>query len=237
MQDYALYCPGEEAMTISLGNTISSACHQKILAMQKWFEANNFPGIKDVIVAYSSLTLLYDSFLIARTNQAEGARAFISKKLKDAYEGSVMEKNEKQVMVDIPVCYEKAYGYDLDEISTITSLPVSEIIHLHSSVTYNVYMVGFLPGFGYMGTVDERIAVARKQKPRNKIEAGSVGIAGIQTGIYPVDSPGGWQIVGRTPLKIFDIHASPPSLLQAGDAVRFHSITASEFQKLAGKSS
>ena len=131
--------------------------------------------------------------------------------------------------VMVPVCYSRKYGLDLDAISEHTKLPVEEIIHLHTATKYKVYMIGFLPGFAYMGDVDDSIAVLRKPEPRTRIEAGSVGIAGKQTGIYPLASPGGWQIIGRTPVILFDTKKETPAFFRAGDEVQFYPITEDEF--------
>ena len=133
-------------------------------------------------------------------------------------------------LIKIPVCYAPTFGWDLAEIAAQTGLLLSEIIEIYTSVKYKVYMIGFLPGFAYMGEVDERIAVPRKREPRLKIEPGCVGIAGRQTGIYPLASPGGWQIVGRTPLKLFDKNKSEAVLLKAGDEIQFFSISEDEFE-------
>jgi len=131
----------------------------------------------------------------------------------------------------IPVCYD---GEDLQEISRLKNLDVQAIVEIHTSRVYAVFMIGFLPGFAYLGTVDERIAVPRHTKPRTKVSAGSVGIAGVQTGVYPMDSPGGWQIIGRTPVAMFNPAASTPSLLRHGDSVRFYPISSDQFEELRG---
>eukprot|EP01136_Pigoraptor_vietnamica_P038048 Opistho-1_new@106825 len=134
--------------------------------------------------------------------------------------------------ITIPVCYDLSLAPDLVELATLHQLSVEEVIQLHTAQTYRVYMIGFLPGFAYMGSVDERIRTARKANPRTKVPAGSVGIAGEQTGIYPLDSPGGWQLIGQTPLPLFDATRTDPCLLQPGDEVQFCSISLTAFHKL-----
>jgi inhibitor of KinA len=129
----------------------------------------------------------------------------------------------------IPVCYEEEYGTDLASVAAQKQIPLSVVIDKHTSRTYKVYMIGFLPGFSYMGEVDEQIAVPRKYQPVPVI-AGSVGIAGSQTGIYPLNCPGGWQIIGRTPVKPFDSNALQPVKLHAGDHVQFYAISREEFE-------
>jgi len=132
--------------------------------------------------------------------------------------------------IKIPVCYAEKYGLDLNEISKQKKISISEIIQLHTAKKYRIYMIGFLPGFAYMGEVDKQIAITRKAQPRINVEGGSVGIAGMQTGIYPLDSPGGWQIIGKTPLKLFDKEKDHTVLLQPGDEIEFYPITEDEFK-------
>jgi inhibitor of KinA len=134
--------------------------------------------------------------------------------------------------IRVPVCYDDAFGPDLAAVATAHGLPVPEVIDLHTSRPYYVYLIGFLPGFAYMGSVDERIATPRRSSPRTMVAAGSVGIAGEQTGIYPFDSPGGWQLLGRTPLRLFDASRSEPALLQPGDEVQFYPIDIAEYNTL-----
>ena len=133
----------------------------------------------------------------------------------------------------IPVCYELDFGLDLEEVSKKTGLPISEIIKRHTHPIYTVYFIGFLPGFPYLGGMDSSLFCRRKSNPRPKINSGSVGIAGSQTGIYPSSSPGGWQIIGRTPLSLFDSHKTDtPCVLSPGDSLQFESITKEEFDDL-----
>jgi inhibitor of KinA len=136
----------------------------------------------------------------------------------------------KQRILEIPVCYAKPFAPDLETLALQNQLTTEEVIQLHTAKVYRVYMIGFLPGFAYMGKVDHRIAAPRKSQPRTNIPAGSVGIAGEQTGIYPLVSPGGWNIIGQTPLKLFDAARPDPVLFQPGDRVHFYSISQNEFE-------
>ena len=140
-------------------------------------------------------------------------------------------KDSKSRLFKIPVCYD-GFGLDLQHISNQTKLSQSEIIQLHTGQVYTLYFIGFLPGFLYLGDVDECIQVARHQTPRQKVEKGSVGIAENQTGIYPMSSPGGWQIIGQTPVELFDVDQNPPSPFQPGDKIQFYAIDQSEFDRL-----
>ncbi len=186
--------------------------------------------MKDIVPAYSSLTIHYDVIAIKKHYGSTSAFAFMKKRL----EALLAEERQMPVQpsrrITIPVCYAPKYALDREEITTLTNLSFNEIITIHTSSIYRVFMVGFLPGFAYMGEVDPRIAVPRKHEPRVSIEAGSVGIAGRQTGIYPLASPGGWQIIGHTPVKLFDKEKEELVLFKAGDEVTFYSIDEDEFK-------
>jgi inhibitor of KinA len=134
--------------------------------------------------------------------------------------------------VDIPVCYGGDYGPDLDAVSFHTGLSTEEVVAIHGEPDYLVYMIGFAPGFPYLGGMSERLASPRRESPRAKIPPGSVGIAGSQTGVYPIETPGGWQLIGRTPLRLFRPERDEPSLLRTGDRVRFHAIERAEYRDL-----
>jgi inhibitor of KinA len=136
-------------------------------------------------------------------------------------------------IVTIPVCYGGSFGPDLAEVAGLHQLSIAEVIQLHSAVVYKVYMIGFMPGFAYLGGMDERLSTPRKVTPRKSVPAGAVGVAGGQTGVYPLESPGGWQIIGQTPVRLFDLNRREPSLLKPGDTVIFKAIDSKEFNQLA----
>lgn len=189
----------------------------------------------EAVPAYCSITIYYDVLLI-RNKLSKQLTAFewVSDKIKEYL---FVEKNEieaEEPLINIPVCYDKEYGPDLDFVALKNSISIEEIIQRHTAITYRVYMLGFLPGFAYMGLIDERIVSPRKQYPA-PVEAGSVGIAGKQTGIYPFKSPGGWQIIGRTPLSLFDKEKTNPVLFKSGDNVKFYSITKDEFEDIKNR--
>lgn len=225
---YSITPLGDSALTVDFGNIISDKINNKVLSLVYALEEARLPHIKDIVPAYSSVSVFYDVVVLRKMHKNKGAFHFMSKQLEALLSQSFKTVVGKIRTIEIPVCYSSKYGLDLVNISEQTKLPVAEIIRLHSSKKYKVYMIGFLPGFAYMGNVDERIAVPRKLEPRIKIEAGFVGIAGKQTGIYPVASPGGWQIIGRTPLKLFD-KEEEPVFFRAGDEVQFYAITEDEF--------
>jgi inhibitor of KinA len=226
---YKIFPLGDAAITLDMGNSINEALNKKALAMQQWLLAHPFEGLKDCLVAYSSLTVQYNPVIVKKYyNLQTTVFDWVTDRLEQAFEKSVQAEQAVKEIIRIPVCYEGAYAPDLAELAQQKQLTEQEVVNIHTATIYNVYMIGFLPGFSYMGEVNERIAVPRKQHP-TQVMAGSVGIAGSQTGIYPLNSPGGWQIVGRTPLRLFDPFVPEPVKLQTGDKVQFYLITEQEF--------
>jgi inhibitor of KinA len=189
--------------------------------MHQWLQQNSFEGLKDIITAYSSLTIIYDpSFVKSHYQPANTVFEWVQERLVTAYRQSAASITAMPVKHRIPVYYGGENGADLAALALEKQLSPDEVIRLHTSKVYRVYMIGFLPGFSYMAEVDERIALPRKEKPI-LVPAGSVAIAGSQTGIYPFNSPGGWNIIGRTPVQLFNAQAQNPVLLKAGDEVEF----------------
>ena len=178
-----------------------------------------------MIPAYSSLTVGYQPTVI-------DYKALVKKIKELEAEIFTRKRLSKDRRLKIPVCYEAPYALDFEELSEKTGLSKTEIIQLHTATTFKVYMLGFLPGFVFMGKLPEALQCARKTSPRLNVPAGSVGLAGFQTGIYPSETPGGWQIIGCTPLKLFDPAATHPFLFQAGDFVNFHAISKVDFLKI-----
>lgn len=198
--------------------------------MAAWFSAHAFEGLKNIIPAYSSLTVIYDPFLIKTIHQPSSTvYEWVKQLLQAAFEfsGDITDHPVKRHQV--PVCYEGIYAPDLARMAASLQLPEAAIIRIHTSTVYRVFMIGFLPGFAYLGTVDSQIAFPRKPQPV-PVTAGSVGIAGKQTGIYPLNSPGGWNIIGRIPVKLFDPNAKVPVWMQPGDEVQFYPVSVREFE-------
>ena len=225
MSSYSLYSVGDSCITLALGNNINETTGEKVMAMQKWIQFYPFKGLNDVVIAYNSISLLYDPVavkLLCGPNVL--ITSFIRSRLLDAYTHAVPAGGDRTI-IRIPVCYDPVCGPDLKELAQVKQLSSEEVVRLHTGSVYRVYMIGFLPGFPYMASVPDEIAAPRKKQPA-QIAAGSVGIAGIQTGIYPLASPGGWQIVGRTPQKVF---TADHILLKTGNYVQFYAITKEEF--------
>lgn len=225
---YTIFPLGDSALTIDFGNVIDDEINKKVLLLFQQIRQKNIPYVIDLVPAYSSLTVYYDFRLICNTKKT--AFETFAEIIEDLAAETFRDTEEPTRFIKVPVCYESRYGLDIYEIASKKNLSPEDIIAKHTSKTYRVYMLGFLPGFAYMGEVDDEIAVARKTEPRINVAAGSVGIAGKQTGIYPLISPGGWQIIGRTPLQLFTKDSEHPVLFEPGDEVRFYSITENEFK-------
>lgn len=228
MNNYTLYQVGDCCVTLQVGPGINEAWNEKVLAMQRWLLSHRFTGLKDVIVAYNSVSLVYDPVLVKQNYRPGGTISrFAEEKLSQAFDQSAADPQERS-LIRIPVCYDQEYAPDLETVARLTQLAPDEVVRIHTEPVYRVYMIGFLPGFPYMATVPEAITVPRKKAPA-PVAAGSVGIAGMQTGVYPLASPGGWQIIGRTPMQLFNPLVEDRSLLQAGDHVQFYPIVKEEF--------
>lgn len=217
----------ETAIAIEWGNSMDENIHQQVSGLDHLLHQKPFPGFIETVPAYTTLTIYYQLETIAAEHASPFLfiKNYVEKLMGEESGDTAPEKN----VVSIPVCYDDAFGYDLEYVANANEILKETVITLHQQTSYKVYMMGFLPGFAYMGAVNMAIATPRKPTPRAKVEEGSVGIAGKQTGIYPLPSPGGWQIIGRTPLCLFDPKKTGPFLLKSGDTVKFYAITKEEF--------
>jgi inhibitor of KinA len=221
--NYKIFSLGENALTIDFGNEISLELNNKVLRLAAFLAANSFAGFIEIVPAYSSLTIFYDVFAV-RKNYSDSPTAFEAVKvfLENALQNLSEIEPAAPRVVEIPVCFDAESALDLDWLAAEKNLARAEVVEIFLEKTYRVFMLGFLPGFAYLGETDERIAAPRKSAPRLKVPRGSVGIAEKQTGIYPFESPGGWQIIGRTGIELFTPNAENPTILQAGDLVKFY---------------
>jgi inhibitor of KinA len=226
---YTIFPLGDAALTIDFGNVMDEAINESVLCLFRQLKAHKIEGVTDLVPAYSTLTVYYDlPSVLAKSNGYTAYETMVAH-ISQVMNYKVASTIRQQKKIKVPVCYTGDFAPDIAALAHQKSLSVEEVIKLHTARLYKVYMIGFLPGFAYMGKVNERIAVPRKPQPRFKVEGGSVGIAGFQTGIYPMASPGGWQIIGRTPLLLFNKEKKAPVLLQPGDEVQFFSIGEDEF--------
>jgi inhibitor of KinA len=227
---YSLFPLGDTALLIDFGNTISEEINDDVLKLFHFLKSQEHPFIKDLVPAYSSLAVYYDIMDVLH-HMENGTTAFdVMAEIIDVLIRSAGDV-ERAVgrTIKVPVCYAEKFATDIHYLAKQKGLSVEEVIQLHTSRTYRVFMLGFTPGFAYMGVVDDRLAIKRKPVPQ-PVLAGSVGIAGVQTGAYSLNSPGGWQIIGRTPFKLFDPKQENPVLFEPGDQVKFYSITEDEFE-------
>lgn len=215
---------GDSSILVEFGKVISPEINRKITATVQLMKMQHIEGVVDIIPAFCSLLINYDPRVISYEEITERMQHLLKMDAK-------MDEGKKKIY-EIPVCYGGEYGPDIANIAEHAGLTEEEVIKIHSSRDYLIYMLGFLPGFCYLGGLDERIHTPRLANPRIKISAGSVGIGGSQTGIYPLDSPGGWQLMGMTPVKTYDPDREVPILLEAGDYIRFIPVDEEEYNRI-----
>ena len=212
---------GDKSVVMEFGNSIKPEINAKIRNMVMAIDKSRITGISEIVPTYRSILIIYNPLLIEYYDLIES--------LKEIANNLGEETNSEARIVELPTVYGGEYGPDIEFVAEHNNITVDEVIKIHSSTDYLLYMLGFTPGFGYLGGMSKDIETPRLQVPRTKIPAGSTGIAGSQTGIYPIDSPGGWQLIGRTPVKLYNPLGTPPILLNAGDYVRFVPISEEEY--------
>jgi inhibitor of KinA len=220
------YLPfGDAALLVEFGEAMSLETNRRVISLNDAILKAEIKGVEELVTTYRSLLIRYDPL---ETSYEQ--IVFRVKDLERTWECSAGRLEGRKAIV--PVVYGEEYGPDLGHVARVHGLTEEQVIRLHSGREYRVYMIGFVAGFPYLGEVADEIATPRLETPRLKVPAGSVGIAERQTGIYPCEAPGGWQIVGRTPLRLFDPQREPPALLKPGDTVEFRSISLDEYRTL-----
>ena len=225
MPNYSIFPLNDSAITIDFGNVIDTEINDFVMKLYRICTKKPFIGMIEAMPAYASLTIFYTTFEVRNAYpNFETAFDFAKKYLEDNLQNTLVGCSDNQFitefsLVRIPVIYD---GEDLATVAETNNLTIKEVIKIHTAPTYKVFMMGFLPGFAYLGGLDARITMPRKATPRTKVAAGSVGIAGNQTGIYPSESPGGWQLIGRTDKQLYTPHLPEITLLKAGDYVQFY---------------
>jgi inhibitor of KinA len=215
---FPLFRPaGDSALLVELGAAIDLALNRRVHALDRRLAASPLPGVVETVPAYCSILIHYDPLRLTSASVIAWAQA-AAQDLKTTID-------EGGRLVEIPTVYGGDSGPDLDYVARAHGLSAADVVRLHSGADYTVYMMGFLPGFAYLGGLPPELATSRLDTPRARVSAGSVGIAGEQTGVYPLDSPGGWRLIGRTAMRLFDPANMPPALLCPGDRVRFVPIT------------
>jgi KipI family sensor histidine kinase inhibitor len=212
----------DHTLLVRFGREISPEANDAALRLMRLSDASPLAGIRDVAPAYASLMVRFDPRRLAHRD--------VETYLRDLEARAASDEPVEPRVIDVSVVYGGEYGLDLAGTAALCGISEERFVELHASVFYRVYFLGFSPGFAYLGEVPAKIAAPRLSAPRREVPAGSVGIAGRQTGVYPSASPGGWRIVGRTPLRMFDVRRDPMSLVSPGDRVRFHAIASAEFE-------
>jgi len=224
MQNIRFLTAGDSSLLIEFGDEISPEINKKITATVQLMKAQQIEGVVDLIPAFCSLLINYDPRIITYEN--------LQKRMEHLVKLDVTAEQASKKVIEIPVCYGGEYGPDIENIAEHAGLTVEEVIKIHSSRDYLIYMLGFLPGFAYLGGLEECLHTPRLANPRIKINAGSVGIGGSQTGIYPLDSPGGWQLLGMTPVTVYDPLREVPILYEAGEYIRFVPVDEAEYKRI-----
>ncbi|MBN8192366.1 5-oxoprolinase subunit PxpB [Bacillus sp. NTK074B] len=234
--NYTIRPLGDHAVVIQLGSSIQQETHEQVKALTNLFENQTPDWLVEYVPAFTTVTLYYDPIKIVESQkpfQNTPPYTVVCSKIEHMLSHLTPAEQVDAQIIDIPVCYGGDFGPDLEEVANHHHISVEEVIEKHSHGDYLVYMIGFAPGFPYIGGMSQEIATPRKKSPRLNIPAGSVGIAGEQTGVYPIETPGGWQLIGRTPLNLFrPDHDDSPSLLNAGDRIRFKPISLEEYKAL-----
>jgi inhibitor of KinA len=204
-----------------------------VLAAQRALQAAQFPGVIELAPAYTTVAMFYDPVrAVAGGAPIDDVFGWFEQAIRDALSSAAEHGEDNLVRThDIPVCYDSEFGFDLDHVAQQAGISAEQVVDLHCNAEYRVSCVGFTPGFPFLSGLPAKLATPRRATPRKEIPAGSVAIGGAQTGIYPIKSPGGWNLIGRTTLRLFDPQENPPALLRAGDRIRFYRITRPEFER------
>jgi len=208
-----LLAMGDSALLVKFGEEIDPVINQRVHQLDALLRTDRMAGVIETVPAYATLLLHYDPLLLTYAQASEWVNIELAK--------GKSAVHRKPRRIEVPVRYGGEHGPDLNFIASLHHISKQEVISLHTGREYTVYMMGFTPGFAYMGKLDDMLATPRLETPRIRVAAGSVGIAGSQTGIYPIDSPGGWRLIGRTSLPLFDLASDAPFLFSPGDTVQF----------------
>ncbi len=215
---------GDRALTVEFGNEIDEHINARLMGLIRYLSDERIKGIEEFVPSFRAVLIHYNPAILSY--------AVMEKILKKALEIPFQESRHNKRIVKVPVCYDKQFGPDIDDVAKHAGISVEEVIKIHTATPYLVYMLGFQPGFPYLGGLDERIHTPRLETPRIRLEAGSVGIGGGQTGLYPMESPGGWRIIGVTPVRCYNPEREKPIPYMAGDYIKFESISKEEFDDL-----
>lgn len=238
---YKLTPFSETGIMVTFGNEIKESIHHKVASLSDYLEEHPFTGLVEYIPAFTSVTVFYNPMEVRNLNVELSADInpimplsyqIVAQMLENILTELNPESDFQATVIEIPVCYGGEFGPDLEYVAEYHKMTPEEVIKIHTQGNYLVYMIGFAPGFPYLGGLSEKIATPRRSSPRLVIPAGSVGIAGDQTGAYPIETPGGWQLIGRTPVSLFRPQDDPPILLRSGNLVKFKPISLEEYHQI-----
>lgn len=231
--NYKLHPLGDRAILIEFGKEIDEEIYKSVRNISNLLESEPPEWLVELVPAYTTLTLFYSPEQVYRAFQeSKLPYEMITQELRRLLDSLQQDIKSEERRVEIPICYGGDFGPDLEYVAEYNHLSEQEVIEIHSSADYLIYMLGFAPGFPYIGGMSKKITAPRRKSPRQNIPPGTVGIAGEQTGIYPLRTPGGWQLIGRTPLKLFNPNDPSPTLFQAGDHIQFRPISYEEYLSL-----
>jgi inhibitor of KinA len=232
MHAFRIYPLNEQALTIEFGSEINPVVNNQVMALHHALQKGSFKGFIESVPAYTTLTVYYDLWLVSKTCGPgyQSASQYVSGLLQEKIRMLPLSPSAELPVLEVPVCYDLSMAPDLPWVAEYCRLSIPEVIKLHTSEIYRVYMIGFIPGFPYMGMLPPALEVPRKLRPALSVPAGSVALAGRQTGIYPFSIPGGWQVIGRTTLKLFDVGRDPCCALEAGQPIKFVPVSLEEFK-------
>jgi len=233
---------GDSALVVRVCERFDDAPEQTLDRVLRAFQRIRnaaIPGVIELASAYTSVAVFFDPITVVKATETPGELFdLFVERIRAAVAAGADRGSRRRTarfggrLVEIPVCYDPEFALDIDNVARRANISPSEVIRLHSAAEYRVACIGFVPGFPFLAGLPKKLATPRREVPRKEIPAGSVGIGGAQTGIYPLRSPGGWNLIGRTPLRLFDSKKNPPALLRAGERVRFRKITRDEFESL-----
>lgn len=225
MDPVTIIAAGDAALVVELPQRVDPEINARLVQMAEALRQRAGAVIRDAVVGYCTLTVYFDPLRVDAS--------WLAAEILNLAREDPPDACEQGATIEVPVCYGGELGPDLPDVARVCGCSEEEVVRLHTEVTYRVYVVGFVPGFAYMGVVDDRLALPRRTSPRTKVPAGSVAIAAGQTGIYPIETPGGWHLLGRTPIRPFDPGRAEPVLFRPGDRVRFRAIDRRTFDQLA----
>jgi len=226
MDNIRMLSAGEQGLVVEFGDVVDQDINFKVHRLTDLINIHLKDDIREVVPTYRSLLLYFNPLSITRAVLKDRIMGLV------AQMEEVIDQKKNARVIYIPVCYDDEFGPDLSFVATYNGLTKQEVIDIHTSIPYLIYMLGFTPGYAYLGGMSEKIATPRLEVPRTKVPAGSVGIGGAQTAFYPIESPGGWQLIGRTPIKTFDFSLAQPFLFHAGDYLHFQQVNREQYENI-----